>query len=125
MSFVLYNANPENKLVGDCVIRSISKITNKSWEDVYSDLAVKGLELKDMPSSNNVWANYLYDLGYVSKSLPYECPACFTVNQFADKYSIGKYLVATGTHVVAIMDGKYYDTWDSGNELVTYYFEKR
>jgi hypothetical protein len=125
MSFVLYNANPENKLVGDCVIRSISKITNKSWEDVYSDLAVKGLELKDMPSSNNVWANYLYDLGYVSKSLPYECPACFTVNQFADKYNIGKYLVATGTHVVAIMDGKYYDTWDSGNELVTYYFEKR
>lgn len=35
MSFIYYNPNPERKLVGDCVIRAISKVTNQTWEDTY------------------------------------------------------------------------------------------
>ena len=27
-------------------------------------------------------------------------------------------------HVVTVQDGKYYDTWDSGNEIPVYYWEK-
>jgi hypothetical protein len=26
-------------------------------------------------------------------------------------------MLATGTHVVAVIDGNYYDTWDSGDEV--------
>lgn len=33
MSFIYYNSNPERKLVGDCVIRAISKATDQTWED--------------------------------------------------------------------------------------------
>ena len=36
----------------------------------------------------------------------------------------GKYLLATGTHVVTVIDGDYYDTWDSGDEIPIYYFTK-
>lgn len=36
MSFIYYNSNPERKLVGDCVIRAISKVTNQTWEDTYN-----------------------------------------------------------------------------------------
>lgn len=42
MSFIYYNPNPERKLVGDCVIRAISKVTNAgaydaSQENEYSE----------------------------------------------------------------------------------------
>ena len=34
----------------------------------------------------------------------------------------GIYVVATGSHVVAVVNGDYYDSWDSGDEIVAYYF---
>ena len=35
MGYINYNPNPARKLVGDCVIRAISKVTEQSWEDTY------------------------------------------------------------------------------------------
>jgi hypothetical protein len=32
--------------------------------------------------------------------------------------------VGTGTHVVAVIDGDYYDAWDSGNEVIDRYFTR-
>lgn len=32
MAYVYYNPNPSKKLVGDCVIRGISILTNQSWK---------------------------------------------------------------------------------------------
>ena len=39
MGFRYYNANPLNKYDFDCVIRSISCATNKSWDYVYDYLS--------------------------------------------------------------------------------------
>lgn len=37
MSFIYYNSNPERKLVGDCVIRAISKATdNHAYDGAYA-----------------------------------------------------------------------------------------
>ena len=36
MSFIYYNPNPERKLVGDCVIRAISKATDQTMMDSVS-----------------------------------------------------------------------------------------
>jgi hypothetical protein len=33
-------------------------------------------------------------------------------------------VIGTGTHVVAVIGGDYYDTWDSGEKVVLYYFER-
>jgi len=33
-------------------------------------------------------------------------------------------ILATGTHVIAVGDGNYYDTWDSGQEVPIYYWRK-
>ena len=30
-----FNPNPHSKRVGDCVVRALSKATDKSWEDTY------------------------------------------------------------------------------------------
>ena len=35
-----YNRNPRNRNIEDCVIRSLSLLTNRSWEDVYKELSI-------------------------------------------------------------------------------------
>lgn len=124
MGFVFYNPNPSEKFVGDCVIRGISKVENIQWEDAYIGVSVKGLFMRDMPSSNAVWGAYLKTKGYNRHHIPNTCPDCYSVSDFAEDYDKGTFLLATGTHVVAVVDGDYYDAWDSGNEIPVYYWVK-
>lgn len=122
MSYVPYNANPERNLVGDCVIRAVSKVTGQDWEKTYIDIALQGFMMRDMPSSNNVWDAYLYTKGFNRRIIPNTCPDCYTVKDFCNDNPRGTFLLATGTHVIAVVDGNYYDTWDSGNEVPIYYY---
>lgn len=122
--FVEANANPYKKSVGDCVIRAISVAENKEWDDIFLELMLKSYVMKDIPSSNVVWSSYLYDKGYSRYIIPNTCPDCYTIKDFTEDNPVGTYILATGTHVVAVKDGNYIDTWDSGNEVPIYYFEK-
>lgn len=125
MMFIKNNPNPEKKIVGDCVIRAIAILLDTTWEEVYEDICVLGREMYDMPSSNDVWSEYLFQKGYSRNIIPDTCPACYTVRRFCEDHRIGEYLLATGTHVVTVIDGNYHDTWDSGDEVPIYYFDKR
>lgn len=124
MSFVFANPNPENNLVGDCVIRALSILLDDSWDNVYKDICDQGAIMHDMPSSNSVWSAYLRSFGYTRRTIPNSCPDCYTIRQFAKDHPYGEYLLATGSHVVAVIDGDYFDTWDSGDEIPIYYWEK-
>ena len=125
MGFEYYNPNPSRNLVGDCVIRAVSKLTDKSWDDTYLGIAMQGFIDKDMPSSNAVWDSYLRNNGYNRFTVPNTCPDCYTVLDFVADHPTGKYLLATGSHVIAIIDGVYFDTWDSGYEKPIYYYTKQ
>ena len=122
--FVLYNANPDQLITGDCTIRAIAKLTGKEWETVYAGVCAKGYEMKRMPEDNPVWGAYLKEQGYKRHTLPDTCPDCYTVAEFCRDYPAGKYILATGSHVVAVENGDHYDTWDSANETPIYYWEK-
>lgn len=123
--YVFYNPNPCGKMVGDCVIRAVSKIINNDdWRKTYSEIVVEGYNLCDMPSSNYVWGSYLHSKGFVRHNLPSTCPDCYTLQDFCNDYPEGKYIVATGTHVIAVENGIVYDSWNSLNEIVIYYWQK-
>lgn len=124
MSYSFYNPNPSKKLVGDCTVRAISKILDQTWERTYSDLCSCGYEMKDMPSANAVWGSYLRSKGFQRYAIPGNCPDCFSVRDFCIENPKGSYILATGTHVVAVEDGVYYDSWDSGNEVPIFYWRK-
>lgn len=122
--YIYYNPNPSGKHVGDCVIRALSIIYDDSWENIYADLTMVGRYLYDMPNSNVVWGEYLKMNGFKYHPIPDTCPQCYTIKMFCLDNSNGVFVVATGSHVVAVIDGNYYDTADSGNETPIYYFSK-
>lgn len=125
MAYVYYNPNPSaGARVGDCTVRAVSKALDCNWESAYIGLAAEGIALHDMPSSNYVWGLYLRKNGFSQHMVDSVCPACITVGRFAEEHPEGTYVLATQNHVVTVVDGDYYDTWDSGDEIVLYYFEK-
>ena len=116
------NINPAKKNVGDCVVRAVGIATDQSWLDVYDAICLTGRGEFDMPSSDAVWGKYLYDQGFEPFALPRRCPRCMTVKAFCTAFPKGAYIIGTGQHAIAILDGDYYDTWDSGSQLASFFW---
>ena len=119
------NPNPLRKQTGDCVVRAIAVATAQSWRTVYKGICKQGDIECEMPSRNNVWGAYLRKLGFRQFLLPENCPQCITVRAFCERYPEGTYIIGTGSHAVAVMDGDYYDSWDSGDEVPSYFWREK
>lgn len=124
MRFIYYNPNPRGKAAGDCTVRAISKATCTSWQEAYLALAIQGYLDGNMPSANAVWGAYLRKIGYTRHIVQDTCPDCYTVADFAQDHPMGTYILALSGHVVCVEDGVLYDSWQSQNETVLYYWEK-
>ena len=119
--YIKYNQNPCNKRTIDCTVRALATLLDKDWNSVYIDLCMVGYNLCDMPSSKVVVNHYLKANGYRRYIADDGC----TVEDFADEHRKGRYLLATDTHVVPVVDGgNYIDTWNSGKEIVLYYWKE-
>lgn len=119
-----YNPNPHGNRVDDCVPRALCKATGEDWETVMIRLAIEAVVWGDMPNANHVWGNFLKRHGFRRTALPDDCPGCYTVRDFCRDHPHGMYILATGTHVVCVENGDYYDTWDSGDAVPAYYWQK-
>lgn len=124
MPFIFFNPNPKSQRVGDCSVRACCKAVGKDWDETFTGLCSLAFTFKDMPSSNYVWGVYLQKYGFQEHMISSICPACTTVEQFAKDHRRGRYVLATQNHVVAVDNGDYFDTWDSGNEIVLYFYKK-
>lgn len=125
MTFIQYNPNPKRKSTIDCTVRALSKAFNTDWDDAYIRLCMKGFVMKNMPSANEVWHELLKDESYTRHIIPNTCPDCYTVRSFCYEHPYGLYILGTGSHVIAVENGNYYDNWDSGDEVPIYYWERR
>ena len=122
--WIYFNPNPTGKHTGDCVIRAISRVTGMSWDETYCAICAQGFDDKDMPSSDSVWNAYLREIGFKRRIIPDTCPHCYTVRDFCRDNPKGAFVLGTGSHAVAVVDGNYYDIFDSGDEIPVFYFQE-
>lgn len=124
--YVQYNPNPKKQRNGDCVIRALTKALNKDWHKIYVGVCLQGFIMCDMPSANHVWGAFLRRHGFkreiVEENNPESYP--YTLEQFCNDHDYGVFVVAMPDHVVAVVDGWYYDSWNSGHEKPLYYWVK-
>lgn len=122
--FIEYNRNTDGNLTTDCTVRAIAEATDQTWERTYIDLCVLGYSFRDMPNADKVWSSYLRGKGFRRYAIPNTCPDCYTVRDFCADHPTGTGVLAVGGHVIAVRDGDYIDTWDSGDEVPMYYYMK-
>lgn len=84
----------------------------------FIDICAQGFKMADMPSSNRVWGEYLRHRGFGRRTAEADIP----VRMFCEEHDNGVYILGCDGHVLAAIDGYYYDTWDSGDETVAYYW---
>jgi hypothetical protein len=126
MAFRRYNAHPDDSNIDDCVVRAVSTFYNISWEQAYLMIVLQGYKMKLFPTNrNDVWGTMLHEQGCDFAYIPNMCPNCITVEKFANDHPKGRYILGTTTHAIAVVDGVYYDTWNSGQEYPVYYFKKK
>ena len=63
-----FNPNPQNRETGDCVIRALSKATDRSWVSVYDELCNFGRDLGGLPNDDEVFEEFLEHNGFNIKS---------------------------------------------------------
>lgn len=118
------NLNPVGKTTEDCLIRAVAAVMEIPWEKAYIDLCNRGLLIYDMPNSAATLSVYLREKGFKRYVISNECPVCYTIEDFCKEYADGKYIVLTSNHAVAVIDGDYYDSTDSGMDIPQYYWKK-
>lgn len=122
--YINYNANPDNNFVGDCTVRAISTALNQTWEQTFAGITVEAMAVYNMPSADVVWNNYLKRNGLKRYIIPDDFPENYSVRDFCQDHPKGTFLLALSGHVVAVIDGNYYDTFDSGDYTPVYYWYK-
>ena len=123
--FIFHNENPRGLLRSNaCVIRSMAKGTGKEWDEVFEQLAIIGLELKDVVNSKPVYDKYLQQLGYPMQKQPRKSNNTkYTAAEFAKKFNKGRYVISLANHLSVVVDGKIYDTWNCSDKSVGNYWE--
>lgn len=124
MAYIFTNPNPNGAKIGDCAVRAVAVANGMSWNETYNILADYGFKFKNLPNADSVWSAVLKDFGFTRKSIPDTCPDCYTIREFCEDHPTGTFVLGTGSHVVAVKDGNYYDTWDSGDEVPIVYWRK-
>ena len=135
---VSYNANERGKNVGDCVKRSLSLATDTSYSDIGKELMKKVKEIYPRSYSqgqDGLWKrSNVYDKVIEAhggtKHKHEEVDGIITLEDFVDNVlpKKGTFLITTGSkpgthnHIVCVIDGKVYDSWDSRNEYVWCYY---
>lgn len=128
-NYVYYQPNELDKhdIYGDCTIRVLSKVFNCFWKEAFKRQIPYCLKYQvtsafDCPAKQA--KIILKELGFEYHSIKVPKGSKRpTVESFAREHTAGRYIVNVARHVVAVVDGKYYDTWDSGDKCLYGFYE--
>ena len=125
-TFHYHNANPKNKLTTDCVARAICTALEQSYEQTVRELTEFWLKTGYDMSDVMCYGKYLESKGCIKHKQPRkEDNTKYTGKEFCEIcVSEYKNYIAHigGNHIVAIMNGKVFDTWDSTDGCIGNYW---
>lgn len=129
-TFHYYNANPKNRITGDCVTRALCT----ALEIPYNQCVMEQAELQCKTGYDNATAQgvtyYLKQKGWVKMPQPRKWDGTkYTGGEFCEylkRTHNHKNIVANigGHHTIAIIDCKVYDIWDSTDKCIGNYWIK-
>lgn len=109
----------------DCVIRALCKVMNKTWLEAFDELLPIARDIQCNPNSKPCYKRYLEEHGFeyvgISNKKGSKRP---TVESFTKEHKEGTYFLSVANHVVASVEGYFYDTWDSGDCCLYGYWKK-
>jgi hypothetical protein len=124
-TFQFFNANPQNRMGGDCVVRALCTALGQSWEQTVRELTELGIKHGYVLNDPALFPKYLERKGWVKKSQPRKRDNTkYTGAEFCQALQAGKEFTLVGDqnriianlgghHTVAIIDGRVLDIWDS------------
>lgn len=123
-TFRLCNANPKNRITGDCTFRSIATATGKRWEDVVMEMAEMSVKTGCAINDKKGQEKYLESLGWVKHPQPRKPDGRkYTGVEWCREFRPHKVVAHIGGHhIVAIMDGKVVDHWNSTGGCIGNYW---
>lgn len=122
--YIKYQPNPQNRKTDDCVIRALTKALGVDWDTASIYAIVQQIRDSDIYVKNYVWGNLLLRNGFTKHHLPDTCSDCYNIKDFCEDHKVGMYVLGTGDHVVTVVDGDYYDSFDSGEMIPIVYYRK-
>lgn len=120
MAFSNDIANPVND-TNDCIIRSVAKAFNEDWQSVMRKFCDVAIEKYLMPNNYPVAKAVLKDYPCTEIQLPQS--DFISVSKLAAQKPNKKLVALTRDHAIAIVNGTWYDLYDSGNDIVESYWE--
>lgn len=116
-----YNPNPKSRNIGDCTLRSYCAAFGISWDEAFDIASKVAKEQSSMIQyvSDKVLTeefNCTVDETYNKKSV--KGKDRITVNEFAMTHPYGTYILHVRSHQVTVIDGMYWDSWDSGEKKI-------
>lgn len=124
-TFHKWNPNPVNARVEDCAQRAIAAALDVDW-DTASDLIYEMAKAMGTTTHDDAaWGAVLRRAGFMRAAIPNRCPDCYTVGDFCREHPRGVFVLKTSGHVVTVIDGQAWDTWDSTGEIPQYYWYRR
>lgn len=127
-TFHYYNANPKNRITGDCRIRGIAVACEVPYNQVVMDLAQIQCETGYDQCANQGISILMERYGWVKHKQPRKPDNTkYTGKEFCEmiaKKDQRYFCNIGGNHEVAIVDCKVWDIWDSTVKCVGNYWTK-
>lgn len=113
---------------GDCQVRALCKALDLTWVEAFDLTIPICREVQTYTifgGSCDIGKANLAKLGFVYHGVSNKRGTTRpTVDSFAKDHPTGRFICKVAHHVVAVVDGKYFDTWDSGSCSMYGYYEK-
>lgn len=135
-TFHYYNANPKNRITGDCTFRAICTALGQTWEETVVEMAMLSCETGYAVNDTKGVEKYMEKKGWIKHKQPRKpdgkkytgAEFCKMLQQ--DAKAVGKSFIVNigGHHIVCIKETfglhKVHDIWDSTGGCIGNYWTK-